>query len=137
MVLRVEWLAAPLLLEAPDGQVGAAGDLARTEVTITGSQSGWARIALNTAEGYSAVGSASQPSGWIPADRLTVDARVDGPITVYDWPGLLGSAVATIEGDDMKFRVLGCRGSWLQVVNARHGNIWIDKWCAREEGCRG
>ncbi len=63
----------------------------------------------------------------------TVDARVDGTITAYDRPGLLGSAVATIEGDDMKFRVLGCRGTWLQVVNARHGNVWIDKWCAREE----
>ena len=37
----------------------------------------------------------------------------------------------------MKFRVLGCRGTWLQVVNARHGHVWIDKWCAREEGCRG
>ena len=29
----------------------------------------------------------------------------------------------------MKFRVLGCRGDWLQVINARHGNVWIDKWC--------
>ena len=74
--------------------------------------------------------------GWIPADLLTVDARVDGAITVYDRPGLLGHALATIEGDDMKFRVLGCRGDWLQVINARHGNVWIDKWCAREEGCR-
>ncbi|GEP57123.1 SH3 domain-containing protein [Reyranella soli] len=117
----------------------AKGDLARGEVTIMGSQSGWARIALNTAPGYAAAaaGAGSQSFGWVPADLLTVDARVDGAITVYDRPGLLGSAVATIEGDDMKFRVLGCRGSWLQVVNARHGNVWIDKWCAREEGCRG
>ena len=113
------------------------GELARSQVTIMGSQSGWARIALNTAQGYAAADSAPQSFGWVPADLLTVDARVDGTITVYDRPGVLGSAVATIEGDDMKFRVLGCRGSWLQVVNARHGNIWIDKWCAREEGCRG
>ena len=113
------------------------GELARSEVTITGSQSGWARIALNTAPGYASAGAGSQSFGWVPADLLTVDARVDGTITVYDRPGLLGSAVATIEGDDMKFRVLGCRGNLLQVVNARHGNVWIDKWCAREEGCRG
>jgi hypothetical protein len=113
------------------------GELARSLVTIMGSQSGWARIALNTAQGYAAQDSAPQSFGWVPADLLTVDARVDGTITVYDRPGLLGSAVATIEGDDMKFRVLGCRGAWLQVVNARHGNVWIDKWCAREEGCRG
>ena len=115
----------------------AKGDLARSQVTIMGSQSGWARIALNTAQGYAAADSAPQSFGWVPADLLTVDARVDGTITVYDRPGVLGSAVAAIEGDDMKFRVLGCRGSWLQVVNARHGNVWIDKWCAREEGCRG
>jgi hypothetical protein len=116
---------------------GVGGDLARSEVTMTGSQSGWARIALNTARGYTAETGGTQPFGWIPADLLTVDTRVDGTITVYDRPGLLGSALTTIEGDDMKFRVLGCRGTWLQVVNARHGNVWIDKWCAREEGCRG
>jgi hypothetical protein len=115
----------------------ANGEVARSQVTIMGSQSGWARIALNTAQGYAAQDSAPQSFGWVPADLLTVDARVDGTITVYDRPGLLGSAVATIEGDDMKFRVLGCRGTLLQVVNARHGNVWIDKWCAREEGCRG
>ena len=79
----------------------------------------------------------AQPYGWIPADLLAVDARVDGAITVYDRPGVLGRALTTIEGDDMKFRVLGCRSDWLQVINARHGNVWIDKWCAREEGCRG
>jgi hypothetical protein len=113
------------------------GELARSEVTVMGSQGGWARIALSKVPGYAAAAGTSQSFGWIPADLLTVDARVDGTITVYDRPGLLGSAIATIEGDDMKFRVLGCRGSWLQVVNARHGNVWIDKWCGREEGCRG
>ena len=116
---------------------GGDADRARTVVTITGSQSGWARIALNSASDYSAAGGAATRShGWIPADLLTVDARVDGIITVYSRPGLLGQALATIEGDDMKFRVLGCRGEWLQVINARHGNVWIDKWCSREDGCR-
>lgn len=115
----------------------AKGELARSQVTIMGSQSGWARIALNTTQGYAAASDTPQSFGWMPADLLTVDARVDGTITAYDRPGLLGSTVATIEGDDMKFRVLGCRGNLLQVVNARHGNVWIDKWCAREEGCRG
>jgi hypothetical protein len=105
-------------------------------VTITGSQNGWARIALATAHDYSAAGTA-RLHGWIPADLLTVDARVDGVITVYDQPGMMGRALTTIEGDDMKFRVLGCRSDWLQVINARHGNVWIDKWCAREDGCRG
>jgi hypothetical protein len=119
------------------GRRAALGDAMRSEVTITGSQSGWARIALNTAQGYATDGKAAQPFGWIPADRLTVDARVEGTITVYDRPGWLSEVVTTIEGDDMKFRVLGCRGTWLQVVNARHGNVWIDKWCAREDGCRG
>jgi hypothetical protein len=116
---------------------GGNTDLARMVVTITGSQSGWARIALNTARDYAATGAgAAQPFGWIPADLLTVDARVDGTITVYGRPGPMSRALATIEGDDMKFRVLGCRGDWLQVINARHGNVWIDKWCAREDGCR-
>lgn len=115
----------------------AKGEQARSQVTIMGSQSGWARIALNTAQGYAADGAAPQSFGWLPADLLTVDARVDGTITAYDRPDLLGSAIATVEGDDMKFRVLGCRGTRLQVVNARLGHVWIDKWCAREEGCRG
>jgi hypothetical protein len=124
-------------LSARPGSHAAKGDeLARSQVTIMGSQSGWARVALNTAQGYAAADTA-QSFGWVPADLLTVDARVSGTITAYDRPDLLGSAVGTIEGGDIKFRVLGCRGSWLQVVNARHGNIWIDKWCAREEGCRG
>ncbi|HKH67151.1 MAG TPA: hypothetical protein VKA75_07245 [Reyranella sp.] len=114
-----------------------SGELARSQVTIMGSQSGWARIALNTAQDYVAADAAPQSFGWMPADLLTVDARVDGTITLTDRPDLLGSAIATIEGDDMKFRVLGCRGTRLQVVNARHGHVWIDKWCAREEGCRG
>lgn len=110
-------------------------DQTRLQVSVTGSQRGWARIALNAARDYMTAGGV-QPYGWIPADVLTVDARVDGTINVYDRPGLMGHMLTTIEGDDMKFRVLGCRGDLLQVINARHGNVWIDKWCAREDGCR-
>ena len=135
--VRTEPTPQAAVIGSLSGHSIAGSDLSRSEVTITGSQSGWARIALNTAQGYSAAGSALQSFGWIPADALTVDARVDGSITVYDWPGLLGGAVATIEGGDTKFRLLGCRGNWLQVINASHGNVWIDKWCAREDGCRG
>ncbi len=117
---------------------GGKTDPARSVVTVTASQSGWARIALSTAGDYRAADAGSvQLYGWVPADLLTVDARVDGTITVYSRPGLLGRTLTTIEGDDMKFRVLGCRGEMLQVINARHGNVWIDKWCAKEEGCRG
>jgi len=117
---------------------GGKADPARSVVTVTASQSGWARIALSTAGDYRAADAgAVQLYGWVPADLLTVDARVDGTITVYSRPGLLGRTLTTIEGDDMKFRVLGCRGEMLQVINARHGNVWIDKWCAKEEGCRG
>ena len=54
-----------------------------------GSQSGWARIALNTAQGYTAAGSA-QSFGWMPADLLTVDARVDGTITLSRPAGSAG-----------------------------------------------
>lgn len=118
------------------GRRVGSGDTTRADVTMTGSQGGWARIALGTADGFRGEGGPGKAYGWIPADLLAVDARVDGVITVYDRPGLLGGPVATIEGDDMRFRVLGCRGSWLQVINARHGNVWIDRWCGREDGCR-
>ena len=120
------------------GRSGSKAAPSRSVVTVAASQSGWARIALSTAADYRAADAGTaQPYGWVPADLLAVDARVDGPITVYDRPGLLGRALTTIEGDDMKFRVRGCRGEWLQVINARHGNVWIDKWCAKEGGCRG
>lgn len=135
--VRAEPTPQAAVIGALAGQRVGGSDVARSEVTLTGSRSGWARIALNGARGYTAEAGAFHAFGWIPADLLMVDARVDGNITVYDRPGLFGGPIATIEGDDMKFRVLGCRGTWLQVVNARHGNVWIDKWCAREEGCRG
>ena len=133
--VRSEPTPQAAVLGTLSARLGPVGGQARLQVTITGSQSGWARIALNAARDYSANGTV-QPYGWIPADLLTVDARVDGVITVYSQPGLLGETLTTIEGDDMKFRVLGCRDDWLQVINARHGNVWIDRWCAREDGCR-
>ena len=55
----------------------ARGEPARSEATITGSQSGWARIALNTAPDYAAAGVTPQSFGWVPVDLLTVDARVE------------------------------------------------------------
>ena len=135
--------ALPVRLE-PSPQSATIGTLSdrsghaldRTQVTITGSQSGWARIALNTAAGYTDGAAGTQAFGWVPADLLTVDSRVDGPITVYSRPGLLGDKIGSIDNVEMKFRVLGCRGTWLQVVNSSYGNVWIDKWCGREESCR-
>jgi hypothetical protein len=113
------------------------GPLMSTVVTLTASQSGWVRIALQSAKDYNALDKAGRQYGWIPADLLSVDARTKDAITVYSRPGLMGKALTKIENEDVKFRVLGCRGDWLQVINARHGNIWIDKWCANpEEGCR-
>ncbi len=135
MPVRAEPTPQGAVIGTLSGRRSAGSDLLRSEVSLTGSQNGWARITLATAGGYSTDGSA-RPYGWIPADALTVDARVDGTITLYDRAGWMGEALATIEGDDVKFRVLGCRGNRLQVINARHGNVWIDKWCAREDGCR-
>jgi hypothetical protein len=126
----------------PEGKVIGAlattnvkADLAASVVTVVGSQSGWARIALGGKD-YTAIDGSAQQFGWIPADLLTVDTRLEGPITTWSRPGLLGVELGRIEGDDQKFRVLGCRGDWLQVINAKRGNVWIDRWCAKEEGCR-
>ena len=112
-------------------------DLQEAAVTMTASQSGWARITLASAHDYSAAeGGPVRQYGWVPADQLAVDSRVDGAITTYSRPGLLGHQTGTIENESGQFRVLGCRGDWLQVINERHGNTWIDRWCAKEEGCR-
>jgi len=112
--------------------------LAASVVTLLSSQSGWARIALASAKDFTLTeGGAARQYGWIPADLLAVDGRVDGVITAHSQPGLMGQVLTRIENDDGKFRVLGCRDHWLQVINERHGNVWIDRWCAREEGCRG
>jgi hypothetical protein len=111
-------------------------DVATSGVTLLGSQSGWARIALGGTD-YTAVGSDSRRFGWVPADALGISTDLSGPVTLFSKPGLLGEQIGRIEGEALQFRVLGCRGEWLQVINAEKGNVWIDRWCAREEGCRG
>jgi hypothetical protein len=129
---------------SPEGEVVGTlasahrNGLVASAVTLDSSQSGWARIALASAEDYTARDpGAAFKFGWIPADQLEIDTRVDGEITMYSRPGLVGRERGRIQNDDMKFRVLGCRGSWLRVINERHGNVWIDRWCAHEEGCKG
>jgi len=129
-------------MPTPEGRVVGAlatqdmtAELSPSSVTIVGSQSGWARIALGGKD-YTAIDGTPQKFGWVPADLLTVDTRIDGTITTFSRPGMLGVALGRIEGEDQKFRVLGCRGDWLQVLNAERGNVWIDRWCGREEGCR-
>ncbi len=129
-------------LPTPEGKVVGAlatqnmtADLEASLVTVVGSQSGWARIALGGKD-YTAIDGTPQKYGWIPADLLTVDTRIDGVIKIFSRPGMLGVEVGRIEGEDQKFRVLGCRGDWLQVINSTSGNIWIDRWCAKQEGCR-
>jgi len=111
-------------------------DVAPSAVTITGSQSGWARIALGGAD-YTAVDGSRRQYGWVPADSLAVSSRLEGDVTLFTKPGLLGQEIGKIKNENLQFRVLGCRGEWLQVINAEKGNVWIDRWCSKEEGCRG
>ena len=114
-----------------------SADLTTAVVTMNSSMSGWARIALNTAQDYTSLDATAPRSfGWIPADQLAVDTRVDGTITTYSRPSLMGVVTGKIEHQDEKFRVLGCRGELLQVINASKGNTWIDKWCSKADGCR-
>ena len=110
-------------------------EVSTSSVSLVGSQAGWARIALGGAD-YTAVDGKRQV-GWVPADSLAVSSRLDGDVTMFTKPGLLGQAIGKIKGENLQFRVLGCRGEWLQVINAEKGNVWIDRWCAKEEGCRG
>jgi hypothetical protein len=106
-------------------------------VTLNSSMSGWARISLANAQDYTALDAAAPRSfGWIPADQLAVDSRVDGEITTYSRSSRIGVVTGKIRSSDEKFRVLGCRGDLLQVINATQGNTWIDKWCSKAEGCR-
>ncbi len=113
-------------------------ELQSSAVVITASQSGWARISLAQARDFTATETgAPRQYGWVPADLLAVDARVEGTITTYSRPGLMGVVTGHIQNESGQFRVLGCRGEWLQVINAEKGNVWIDRWCAKEEGCRG
>ena len=104
-------------------------------VTLTGSKKGWARIALD-ARDYTAIDAKPHAYGWVPSDLLAVGTPQDGAVTIYNRPGVLGDAIGRIADKDQTFRVLGCRGTLLQVINAREGNIWIDRWCAGSEGCR-
>lgn len=114
---------------------GAAEGAAASFVTLTGSQSGWVRIILPAQ--YPTGDATGGDSGWIPADRLAVDTRLDGEVTLYTRPDLLGSATARLHDHEQRFRVLGCRDAMLRVINAEQGNVWIDRWCARPEGCQG
>jgi hypothetical protein len=127
---------------SPDGTVigsiatrDMSRDVSTSNVTLMGSQAGWAQIALGGAD-YTAV-DGKPKVGWVPADSLAVSSKLDGDVTMFSKPGLLGEAIGQIKGEDLQFRVLGCRGSWLQVINAEKGNVWIDRWCAKEEGCGG
>jgi len=104
-------------------------------VTLTGSKKGWARIALD-ARDYTAIDAKPHAYGWVPSDLLAVGMPQDGTVTIYDRPGLLGDAIGRITNKDQTFRVLGCRGTLLQVINAKEGNVWIDRWCAGIEDCR-
>jgi hypothetical protein len=110
-------------------------EVSTSKVTVISSQAGWARIAVGGAD-YSTI-DAKRQFGWVPADALAVSSRLEGAVGMFSKPGLLGQQIGTIKDENLQFRVLGCRGEWLQVINAEKGNIWIDRWCAREEGCRG
>jgi hypothetical protein len=111
-------------------------EVSPSTVTITGSQSGWARIALGGAD-YTALDGSRRQYGWVPADALAVSSRLEGNVTMFNRPGLLGQEIGKIKNENLQFRVLGCRGEWLQVINAEKGNVWIDRWCSKEEGCHG
>lgn len=113
-----------------------ARELSSSTVTMIGSQSGWARIVLGGPD-YTAADAVPRQTGWIPADALSVDTRVDGPVQMYNRPGMLGYEVGKVEGQDVQFRVLGCKGEFLQVINADKGNVWVNRWCAKPEGCAG
>jgi hypothetical protein len=125
----------------PEGQVVGmivprelVQDLSSTTVTMIGSQAGWARIVVGGPD-YTAVDTAPRQTGWIPADALSVDTHLGSPTKIYSRPGLMGVEMGKVQ--DMQFRVLGCKGEFLQVINADKGNVWLDRWCSRPEGCRG
>ena len=99
---------------SPDAPVIAALS-GQAVVRMSGSQGGWARIA---------VPEDPQADGWVPADQLRVDARAGSAL--YSRPGPLGRKLAALDGGDGRFRVLGCHGTWLYVIDARTGPVWID-----------
>lgn len=86
----------------------------RAAVSVVGGQGGWARIAGDT-----------QLYGWVQADRLGVDVKSGSAL--YSRPGPLGEKLATLDGETASFRLLGCRGNWLQVIDARNGVVWINQ----------
>jgi hypothetical protein len=86
-----------------------------TGVVLSGGQAGWAHIA--TAD-------APHLDGWVPADRLWID--VEAGRALYSLPGPMGRKLTTLDGVSGNFRVLGCHGPWLHVINARTGAVWID-----------
>ena len=57
-----------------------------TNTPLRGILFDWDGTLLNS---YAADSAAPQSFGWMPADLLTVDTRVDGTITAYDRPDLL------------------------------------------------
>lgn len=87
----------------------------RAVVSLSGGQGGWAHIA---------VADAPQLDGWVPADQLWVD--VEPGHALYSLPGPLGRVLAMSDGDAESFRVLGCHGAWLRLINARTGAVWTD-----------
>ena len=111
-----------------------AQDLSTTTVTMISSQGGWARIVVGGPD-YTAIDKTQRQTGWIPADVLSVDTHLDTPTKIYSRPSLIGVELGKVQ--DQQFRVLGCKGEFLQVINADKGNVWLDRWCARHEGCRG
>lgn len=87
----------------------------RAAVSLSGSQGGWAHIATTDAPHL---------DGWLPADQLWVD--VEAGRGLYSLPGPMGRKLAMPDGGAESFRVLGCHGTWLRVINARTGAVWID-----------
>lgn len=114
-------------------EMATAEDLTATTVTMISSQAGWARIIVGGTN-YAAADNAPRQTGWIPADTLSVDTHLGTPAKIFSRPGLLGQEIG--KAQDMQFRVLGCKGAFLQVINADKGNVWLDRWCARPDGCR-
>jgi hypothetical protein len=87
----------------------------RAAVILSGGQGGWAHIAI---------ADAAHLDGWVPADRLWVD--VEAGRALYSLPGPMSRKLGMSDGDAGSFRVLGCHGPWLHLINARTGAVWID-----------
>jgi hypothetical protein len=84
-------------------------------VRLSGGQGGWAHIA--TAD-------APHLDGWVTADQLWVE--VEAGRALYSLPGPMSRKLGTSDGDTGSFRVLGCHGPWLHLINARSGTVWVD-----------